>query len=117
MKKIYHVKKSSEIELILKKKDYRSNKYFSLYKLENFETTHIRYALSVGKKIGNAVVRNNVKRKIREIIDNSNIDFNLNFDLFIIAKPSVTDLDFLELKNQLEYLLKKHNLFLKGEKQ
>ncbi len=50
MKKEYRVKKSREIEEILKRKRFSSNPYFILYVKEQCETGHFRYAMSVGKK-------------------------------------------------------------------
>ncbi len=115
MKKQYRVKKSSEIEKILKEKKSFSNSYFSVYKRNNPETSHFRYAISVGKKLGNAVLRNRLKRQIRAIVDKFNLNLNLNTDVFIIAKGKLLEIDFREMQTQLEYLFKKQKL-IKGEK-
>lgn len=111
MKKKYRVKKSSEIEQIIKFKNCSFNKMFSVYKKTN-ETKYFRYAISVGKKIGNAVNRNKVKRQIRSIIDNI-VDINQSIDVFVIVKPIINDIDFIEMKKQLVYLFKKNNIKLK----
>ena len=115
MKKQYRVKKNNEIELILKEKKFFSNQFFTVYKRKNLETNHFRYAISVGKKIGNAVVRNKVKRQVTSIIDNLDINLNSNTDVFIIVRPKVNEADFITMKLQLEYLFNKHKL-LKGDK-
>ncbi len=115
MKKQYRVKKSNEIEQILKEKKYVSNPYFSIYKRMNPETSNFRYAISVGKKIGNAVIRNKIKRQIRAILNMMSFDINQNIDVFIIARNKIIDLSFLEMKKQLEYLFNKQKL-IKGEK-
>jgi len=115
MKKQYRVKKNQEIELILKEKKYCGNQYFTVYKRINSETSYFRYAISVGKKIGNAVVRNKIKRQVTSIIDNLNIKLNSNTDVFIIVRPKVKDIDFLTMKLQLEYLFNKQKL-LQGDK-
>lgn len=115
MKKQYRVKKNQEIESILKEKKYVSNTYFSIYKKKNSETSHFRYAISVGKKIGHAVIRNKIKRQITAILDNLSIDLNKNTDVFIIARPKVVELSYNDMLKQLEYLLKKHKI-IQGEK-
>ncbi|MBR6072101.1 MAG: ribonuclease P protein component [Acholeplasmatales bacterium] len=115
MKKEYRVKKNQEIELILKNKIYKSNQYFSVYKRINEETSHFRYAISVGKKIGDAVVRNKYKRKITAALSNLNINLDINVDVFIIAKPSICNVDYNIIYKELAYLFKKLNL-LQGEK-
>lgn len=110
MKKQYRVKQSQEIESILKENKKVYNPYFSLYKKQNKETSHLRYAISVGKKIGNAVVRNRVKRQVTAILDNLNLNLDSNTDVFIIVRPKVLELDFKGMEKQLEYLFKKHKI-------
>jgi len=115
MNKQYRVKKSNEIKKILKEKKFSSNSYFSVYKRNNPETSHFRYAISVGKKLGNAVIRNKLKRQIRAVINELNIDLNRNTDVFIIAKVKILDISYQEMLKQLEYLFNKQKL-IKGEK-
>ena len=110
MKKQYRVKQSQEIELILKENKKVYNPYFSLYKKQNPETSHFRYAISVGKKIGNAVVRNRVKRQVTAIIDSLKLNLDSNTDVFVIVRPRVLELEFKDMEKQLEYLFKKHKI-------
>lgn len=113
MKKQYRVKKSTEIESILKNRKYSSNQYFTVYKKNNLETSHFRYAMSVNKKIGKAVVRNRLKRQVRAIVRNLNIIDNT--DVFIIVRNKVLDITFKEMTNELKTLFKKLKLIKKGE--
>ncbi|MCR5786694.1 MAG: ribonuclease P protein component [Acholeplasmatales bacterium] len=106
MNKQYRIKKSDEIETVLKKGTKAYSRYFICYKYINNETTHFRFATSVGKKIGNAVVRNHTKRRIRAAIDTFNLA-SKKMDVFIIAKPSVNELDFNGYLQQIKYLLEK----------
>lgn len=115
MKKQYRVKKSNEIEEIIKEKKYASNPYFSVYKRNNPNSTNFRYAISVGKKLGNAVVRNKFKRQIRAIVDAFNINLNDKIDVFIIVKVKVLTIDFNQMQQELKYLFRKQKL-IKGEK-
>jgi len=108
MKKEYRVKKSSEIEKIVKKKQSKGNKYFVLYKNENHENNHFRFAVSVSKKYGNAVERNLIKRRVREII--STYDVIDHYDIFVVVKPNAKELDFAEIKSSLNWLVKKQNI-------
>ena len=117
MKKEYRVKKSEEIEKIIKAKDSVGNKYYILYKKKNNETSHFRYATSVSKKLGKANVRNRLKRQVVSIIDNLPINLNLNYDVFIIVRKTILDIDYDTMKNELEYLFVKGKLLSKGEKQ
>ena len=106
----------AEIEAILKEKNSRSTQYFSVYKKTNLETSHFRYAMSVGKKIGNAVTRNKYKRLISAVVSNLNIKLDLNVDVFIIARAKVIELDYNKILKEIEYLFRKLNLLNQGEK-
>lgn len=108
MKKEYRVKKGKEIEMIIKDKKSTGNKYFVVYKKENHENTHFRFAVSVGKKYGNAVKRNKIKRQVREIV--SKLDINPKMDIFIVIKVSAKDLNFSQIKSNLHMLIKRQNI-------
>lgn len=105
MKKEYRIKKSSEIQRLIKKKTTVGNGYFILYYLKNHEIKNFRFAISVPKKYGNAVQRNLMKRRIREIVK-ENI-FNNLYDFFIVVKPKAEALGFNEIKKMLEKLFAK----------
>ena len=110
MKKEYRVKKNEEIKEILDEKHYYSNKYFTVYKKHNLKTTHFRYAISIGKKLGHAVMRNRIKRQIVSIIDNSNIDNTLPEDIFIIVRPTILSINYEEMRKELNYLFIKQKI-------
>ncbi len=67
-----------------------------------------RYGFSVSNRVGGAVIRNRVKRRLREIIRQVNL--NSGWDLIIIARPAAAGKEFKELKNSLDNLLIKANL-------
>ncbi|MBQ9449666.1 MAG: ribonuclease P protein component [Acholeplasmatales bacterium] len=114
MNKLYRVKKNEEIKRILDNRCVSSTPYLSLYTYKNLETNHIRYAISVSKKIGKAVIRNKIKRHITAVIDNSNLKIDSNIDFFIIVRGKILELDYQELYKNLNYLFRKQDL-LKGE--
>lgn len=108
MKKEYRVKKGKEIEMIVKGRKSVGNKYFVLYKRENHDNTHFRFAVSVSKKFGNAVKRNKIKRQVREVV--SKHEFFPKLDLFVVIKNNSNELTFQEIKSNLEQLIKKHKI-------
>lgn len=108
MKKEYRVKKSSDIENIIKKRKSVGNTHFVVYKSENHEETHFRFAVSVPKKFGNAVHRNKMKRRIREIM--AKLDVIDQIDIFIVVKASANTLDFNEIKKSIIWLMNKQNI-------
>lgn len=113
MKKQYRVKKNKDIESILKTHRYASCPYFTLYYKKQNETDHFRYAMSVGKKIGNAVVRNKIKRQIRAVV--RKVSVIPSVDVFIVARGKVLELDFSRMETEIIRLFQKQNLLMKGE--
>lgn len=108
MKKEYRVKKSSDIEMIVKGRQSAGNKYFVVYKRINHENTHFKAAISVSKKYGNAVYRNKIKRQVREVV--SKLDILPNYDIFVVIKPSSRGLSFNDIKSYVTKLVIKQNI-------
>lgn len=102
MEKAYRVKKSAEIEIIMNQKDSVGDGYFVIYKKRGSELPHFRFAVSVPKKYGIAVLRNLMKRRIREIVRKNTFQKNLEF--FIIVKPKANSLSFHEIEEKLSKL-------------
>ena len=70
MKKNFRVKREKDFKAIFKEGTSFANRKFVVYQLEN-QKNHFRVGLSVSKKLGNAVTRNQIKRRIRHIIQNA----------------------------------------------
>ena len=64
-----------------------------------------RYGLTVSRRVGNAVVRNKVKRRLREIIRNTGL--KPGWDIIIIARNTTASADFITLGRSVENLLMK----------
>jgi len=112
LKKEYRIKKSAEIQDIIHNRVTIGNSYFVIYYMKNHDHNTFRYALSVPKKYGNAVKRNLMKRRIREVIKVN--DFKDDYDFFIVAKIKSNALRFEKIKRILEKLFAKADIL--GEK-
>lgn len=113
MKKEYRIKKSEDILELMKKKNTVGNVYFVIYYQKNHDQEHFKFAISVPKKYGNAVQRNKMKRRVREIIKDESILPNVDF--FVVAKVKSQNLNFDEIKLNIKKLLKKANLLKDGK--
>lgn len=83
-----------------------SNKYFVLCILKKDDEFN-KFGIAVGKKVGNAVTRNKIKRQIRNIIDN-NVKIFPNFHNYvIICKKEILNLSFQQMENELIKLINK----------
>lgn len=75
-----------------------------------------RLGVTVSKKVGNAVVRNRVKRLIKENYRNFEIQLYDGYDIVFVARKSERIPSFKEYKNQIKYLIKKLDLLQKDNK-
>lgn len=107
MKKINILKKSYDFDRIIKKNKPIKYKYFIVY-MENGTNDLYKFGISVGKKIGNAVNRNKLKRQIKSILDKKL--YKNNFNCIIIVGKGVKYVDYKTLENDLFTLVYKLNI-------
>ena len=62
----------------------------------------VRLGLTVSKKVGKAVIRNLVKRRLREIVRHSRGGLSNSWDLVVIARPGAGSETFSILRRQIE---------------
>ncbi|WP_391206048.1 ribonuclease P protein component [Psychrobacillus sp. L4] len=105
MNKNQRIKKNLEFQTIFKKGKSYANRQFVVYCLEK-EQNNFRVGLSVSKKVGNAVVRNRIKRYIRQTFLELKDQVSPTKDYIIIARNPAAKLDFHETKKSLEHVLK-----------
>ena len=105
MKKIYRVCKSYEFNEILNEKNFYANPSFVIY-VKPRALEHARVGISVGKKLGNAVVRNKIKRQVRMMVDEL-FDFTEKYDTIIIVRPKYHQENYGNNKKGFERLKKK----------
>tara|TARA_Y100001958_G_C20737758_1_gene227799 strand:- start:118 stop:459 length:342 start_codon:yes stop_codon:yes gene_type:complete len=102
--KIVALSKNEEFKHLLKKKKI-SNKYVTIYfgKLEKKNTSKLNISFSVKKKIGNAVQRNKIKRKLRNIMNDAvkKLFINFDFSFLVIAKSTMLNSEFKDIKETL----------------
>lgn len=106
MKKINVVKSNEEFNDIIKTGKCIKNKYFVLYYKKN-SLDKYRFGISVPKKVCNAVNRNKLKRKVRNIIDNHKNLYSNSKDYIIIVRRSCLLEKFNILEENLIYLFRK----------
>lgn len=111
MKKAYRVKKDAEFQKVFHEGTSTANRQFVIYVLEKPNQEHFRVGLSVGKKIGNAVTRNAVKRKIRQSLHELSEELKPDKDFLVIARKPTEKMTLQEIKRSLTHALKKAQLF------
>ncbi len=105
--KVPTIKKSREFQLISK----TGQKFFSktvllIRKSSPLQTIRVGYTVS--KKVGNAVVRNQAKRRLREAVAAVAKQYpDSGFDCNLIAFKEISSASYQQILNDLEFLFKK----------
>lgn len=116
MRKLYIVKTKEEFNDLIHRGSCKKNKYFVIYKKNN-HLKYDRFGISVGKKIGKAVIRNKYKRRIRNILDIYRKDYLNCQDYIIILRSRALNLTYQELEKELLSLLTKEGDFNEKQKE
>jgi len=66
-----------------------------------------RFGLATGRRIGGAVVRNRVRRRLREALREMASSFQPGWDVLIIARPAIVDADHAALVGALRRTLER----------
>ncbi|GGB43081.1 ribonuclease P protein component [Virgibacillus dakarensis] len=113
MKKAFRIKANKEFQHVFKKGKSFANRQLVIYYLQKQDQHHFRIGLSVGKKIGNAVTRNRIKRYLRQAFHELEEKVNTDYDIVIIARQPTKEMDFHQIKKSLVHLLAKERLLKK----
>ena len=102
MQKKFRLTKNEDFKRLISKKKFVFNKTFTVYFLLN-EINHSRFGISVGKKHGNAVMRNKIKRQVRMMIAKE-FDFSKPYDYVIMIRENYHKQTYLENLKELNKL-------------
>ena len=102
--KILALSNNEEFKHLLKKKKV-SNKYVTIFfgNLDNKSNKNLNISFVAKKKLGNAVKRNKIKRRLRQIVNEAvkKISVKFNFSYLVIAKPTMLSKDYTNIKETL----------------
>ena len=108
--KILALFRNEEFKNLLSKKKI-SKKYVIIFFgiLLNKNKNKLNISFVTKKKIGNAVKRNKIKRRLRNIVNEAVKQISINFDYsyLVIAKPTVLNNDYTNIKEILFQSFKK----------
>ena len=106
MVKLESLKKSIQFKKALKEKKIHSE-YFSIFAAKNFykpqNKNNLLISFVMKKKIGNAVKRNKIKRRLRSIMNDAikKVPINFDYSYLVISKPSMLNNEFKNIKETL----------------
>ena len=102
--KIVALSKNQDFKNLLKERKI-SNKYLTIYfgKLSNKDNKKLNISFIAKKKLGNAVNRNKIKRKLRNIINEAvkKVSLNFNYSYLVIARITMLNNKYAIIKETL----------------
>ena len=90
---------SPEFERVYRQGTAYRGRLFSVHAFPNEQGTP-RLGLSVSRKVGNAVTRNAVRRRLREVFRSWSSATSRDLDLVVSARPAAADATFEELRGE-----------------
>ena len=110
MKRTMTVKENYEFRRIYAKGRSGVSPYLVVYVRPNRRGRN-RLGVTVSTKLGHAVVRNRVRRRIREIFRLSQGKMKQGYDCIVVARTRAAHADYWELKRAFEKTCKKLDLW------
>jgi ribonuclease P protein component len=105
------LKKKKDFEQVIKKGKKIEKAFLVLKFFENSlkETTRVGFVVSqkISKK---ASLRNQIKRRLREIVKNNLITLKPGYDLIFFTKRGIKEKDFLEMEKVVKQILEQADL-------
>ena len=110
LKKVNRLKKRYQFSYVYKAGSHFSGHYLVLYATPS-KTKNIKVGFAVTKKIGHAVKRNLVRRRLREIVFAEIQNLKQNHNIIVVAKENTQNATFAELQHELRKLILKADLY------
>lgn len=109
LKRINRLKKRYQFNYVYKSGEHFSGEHMVLYVVSS-KTKNIKVGLAVTKKVGHAVVRNKIRRRLREIIKKQVPNLKQNNNIIVVARDNISSASFEKLSNEFLKLIKKADL-------
>ena len=103
MKRQSRLLRSADFDRTLRSGRRAASDYLALFVSDN-ELGRPRVGLAVSRKLGNAVVRNRIKRRLRELVRPLLERAAGGRDVVIVARSRAVDAEFARLRQEMEML-------------
>lgn len=105
MERKLRLRKNTDYQSVFKTGKSCWNRQFTMLLKEN-NLGKARIGFTVTKKFGSAVMRNTIKRRLKEIIRNNQDLIPVGYDIVIIPKKNTIEMDFKSLTDSLIHIFK-----------
>jgi len=109
MKRQYRLRRNSDFQRVRRIGKFHASPLMVLAFVRN-ELDHSRFGFVVSKRLGKAVKRNKIKRRLREATRLRLPQIKSGFDVVVIARQPLSRAGYADIEHSLERLLKKADL-------
>ena len=110
MQKRLRLRKKEDFAKVFKHGKAAANHQFVVYVKSSPAAESFRFGVSASKKIGNAVVRNRMRRRVKEIVRRMEPMVKPHVDIVCIVRKPALELDHNALKKSIQHVFKRANL-------
>lgn len=114
MKHTVALKQNHEFRRLYSKGKSAVSPYFAIYCRKNHRPMS-RLGITTGVKLGNAVKRNRVRRRIRELYRTNEANILCGYDIIVVARTRAIYAHYADLEHSFRKLLKKLELAVPRE--
>lgn len=114
MKGIVSINRNHQFRRLYKKGNCAVSNCFAVYCAQNRQR-FCRLGITAGVKLGNAVRRNRVKRRVRALYRSLAPCLRPGFDIVVVARQRAVSAGYAELERSLRRQFQKLGLLLSGE--
>jgi ribonuclease P protein component len=109
MTTLYKLKKNYEFKKVYTEGRYYVEKFVVMYIIVNNSASN-RVGFSVSKKVGNSVIRNKVKRLMKEVYRKYADNNKIGFDIVFTARVGSGSVDYKTIENNIMSIMRKAKL-------
>lgn len=111
MKRDFRLRERERFEQVRREGSCWNDRLLVLCALPN-EQTLSRFGFSASRRVGKAVVRNRVKRRLREIVRLRRQGIAAGWDVILIARPPIARAGYHDIERAVERLLRQAGLMV-----
>ncbi|MXQ53080.1 ribonuclease P protein component [Shimazuella sp. KC615] len=111
VQRAFRLKRRNDFRRVFRAGTSVANRQFVLYSFKRMDEGVSRVGISISRKIGKAVVRNRIKRLVKEIVRHWMDQIHPHMDIILIVRNPVVGLDYKETESCLRHVMKRANVF------
>ncbi|MBQ2712261.1 MAG: ribonuclease P protein component [Clostridia bacterium] len=114
MQAVYRLRKNNQFDHVYRRGKSVACQFFVLFFVPS-KNEKLKVGFSVSKKIGKSVVRNLIKRRLKEAFRREIPLMQQRFHFVVLARSAAAEASYAQLQSALKRLLKKANLYSKEQ--